>query len=63
LLIQLQDIPLIGQFFFQSDLLVYLSYLAIALVWIYFYQTRAGLMLRAIREPPNAAFARGTNVV
>ncbi|MEP0917280.1 ABC transporter permease [Leptolyngbya sp. DQ-M1] len=59
----LQDIPLMGQLFFQSDLLVYLSYLAIALVWIYFYRTRAGLMLRAIGEQPNAAFARGTNVV
>jgi ABC-type uncharacterized transport system permease subunit len=59
----LQDIPLIGQLFFQSDLLVYLSYFAIALVWIYFYRTRAGLMLRAIGEQPNAAFARGTNVV
>jgi general nucleoside transport system permease protein len=59
----LQDIPLIGQLFFQSDLLVYLSYAAIALVWIYFYRTRAGLMLRAIGEQPNAAFARGTNVV
>jgi general nucleoside transport system permease protein len=59
----LQDIPLIGQLFFQSDLLVYLSYAAIAFIWIYFYQTRAGLMLRAIGEQPNAAFARGTNVV
>lgn len=59
----LQDIPLIGQLFFQSDLLVYLSYAAIALVWIYFYRTRAGLMLRAIGEQPNAAFARGTNVI
>ncbi|MBD1855936.1 MULTISPECIES: ABC transporter permease [Leptolyngbya] len=59
----LQDIPLIGQLFFQSDLLVYLSYFAIAFAWIYFYRTRAGLMLRAIGEQPNAAFARGTNVV
>ncbi|MCU0552913.1 MAG: ABC transporter permease, partial [Leptolyngbya sp. Prado105] len=59
----LQDIPLLGRLFFQSDLLVYLSYAVIALTWIYFYRTRAGLMLRAIGEQPNAAFARGTNVV
>lgn len=59
----LQDIPLMGRLFFRSDLLVYFSYAAIALVWIYFYRTRAGLMLRAIGEQPNAAFARGTNVV
>jgi len=59
----LQNLPLLGNLLFQSDLLVYLSYAAIALVWVYFYRTRAGLMLRAIGEQPNAAFARGTNVV
>jgi general nucleoside transport system permease protein len=59
----LQDIPFIGELFFRSDGLVYVSYAAIALIWIYFYRTRAGLMLRAIGEQPNAAFARGTHVV
>ncbi len=59
----LQNIPFLGSLLFQSDLLVYLSYGAIVLVWVYFYRTRAGLMLRAIGEQPNAAFARGTNVV
>ncbi len=59
----LQSLPFLGNLLFQSDLLVYLSYAAIALVWVYFYRTRAGLMLRAIGEQPNAAFARGTNVV
>ncbi len=59
----LQSLPVLGNLLFQSDLLVYLSYAAIALVWVYFYRTRAGLMLRAIGEQPNAAFARGTNVV
>ncbi len=59
----LQDIPLIGKLLFQSDLLVYASYLLIILAWIYFYRTRAGLLLRAIGEQPAAAFARGTNVL
>jgi len=59
----LQNLPVLGELFFSSDLLVYLSYAAIALIWVYFYRTRAGLMLRAIGEQPNAAFARGTNVV
>jgi ABC-type uncharacterized transport system permease subunit len=59
----LQNLPFLGNLLFQSDLLVYLSYAAISLVWVYFYRTRAGLMLRAIGEQPNAAFARGTNVV
>jgi simple sugar transport system permease protein len=59
----LQDIPVIGRLLFQNDLLVYASFGLIALVWIYFYRTRAGLMLRAIGEQPAAAFARGSNVV
>jgi simple sugar transport system permease protein len=59
----LQDLPLLGRLFFQSDLLVYLSYGLIILVSVYFYRTRFGLMLRAIGEQPAAAFARGTNVV
>lgn len=59
----LQDIPVLGRLFFQSDLLVYASYLLIIFAWVYFYRTRGGLMLRAIGEQPAAAFARGTNVI
>lgn len=59
----LQDIPILGQLFFQSDGLVYLSYALIAIAVVYFYRTRPGLMLRAIGEQPAAAFARGTNVI
>lgn len=59
----LQDIPVIGRLLFQSDLLVYASFALIAIVWVYFYRTRPGLLLRAIGEQPAAAFARGTNVI
>ncbi|MCL6436785.1 MAG: ABC transporter permease [Leptolyngbyaceae cyanobacterium HOT.MB2.61] len=59
----LQDIPVVGQLLFQSDLLVYASFALIILTWVYFYQTRPGLMLRAMGEQPAAAFARGTNVI
>jgi general nucleoside transport system permease protein len=59
----LQDIPVLGRLLFQSDALVYLSYLVIIAAVVYFYYTRAGLMLRAIGEQPAAAFARGTNVI
>ncbi len=58
----LQDIPLIGQLLFQSDLLVYLSYVLIGLTWFYVYRTQPGLILRAIGEQPAAAFVRGVNV-
>jgi simple sugar transport system permease protein len=59
----LQEIPILGQLFFQSDLLVYASYALIAFTWFYFYRTKQGLLLRAIGEQPAAAFARGTNVI
>jgi ABC-type uncharacterized transport system permease subunit len=59
----LQDIPVIGKLFFQSDLLVYASYVLIAVTWVFFYRTRPGLLLRSIGEQPAAAFARGNNVV
>ncbi|MCS6814290.1 MAG: ABC transporter permease [Cyanobacteria bacterium] len=59
----LQHIPILGPLFFQSDLLVYSSYLLIGVTVIYVYKTRDGLLLRAIGEQPAAAFARGANVV
>ena len=59
----LQDIPIIGSLLFQSDLLVYISFVLITTTWIYFYKTRPGLMLQAIGEQPAAAFVRGANVV
>lgn len=59
----LQDIPIIGPLLFQSDLLVYISFMLISTTWIYFYKTRPGLMLQAIGEQPAAAFVRGANVV
>lgn len=59
----LQDIPILGPLFFQSDLLVYASFLLILGTWIFFYRTRPGLLLHAIGEQPAAAFARGYNVL
>jgi simple sugar transport system permease protein len=59
----LKDIPIIGAIFFQSNWMVYASYLLIFGSWFFFYHTRGGLMLRAIGEQPAAAFARGTNVI
>ncbi|MBE9226143.1 ABC transporter permease [Phormidium sp. LEGE 05292] len=58
-----QDIPILGKLLFQSDLLVYISYLLIILTWFYFYHTKPGLTLRAVGNQPLAAFARGTNVI
>ncbi|SNR60510.1 ABC transporter permease [Desulfurobacterium atlanticum] len=55
----LEKIPVIGKIFFQQNVMVYLSYILIFLVWFFLYKTRFGLMLRCSGENPEAAFTRG----
>jgi simple sugar transport system permease protein len=59
----LQDIPVVGPLLFQSDPLVYCSYVLIIVAWLFLYRHRSGLTLRTIGEQPAAAFARGANVI
>jgi len=58
----LADIPVIGKLFFDHNVVVYLSFIVIAVAWWYIYKTQPGLKLQGIGERPAAAFARGTNV-
>ncbi len=58
----LKDIPVIGVLFFDQDLVVYSSFLLIALAYVYIFKTRQGLMLQGIGERPASAFVRGANV-
>ncbi len=58
----LKDIPVIGPVLFRQDVLVYVSYLIIPILFIYLYKTRFGLNLRSIGENPAAADALGVNV-
>ncbi len=59
----LEDIPVLGPLFFDQDIVTYLSFLLIIGTWIWFYRTQPGLKLRGTGERPEAAFARGVNVV
>ncbi len=59
----LADLPLLGPVFFHQDVLVYLSYLAVPLLWLFLRNTRWGLDLRSVGENPAAAAANGLNVV
>jgi simple sugar transport system permease protein len=59
----LSEIPVLGPIFFNQDLLVYFTYLIPVLMWIFLYNTRFGLSLRAAGEYPAAATAAGLNVV
>ncbi|HEU4322197.1 MAG TPA: ABC transporter permease [Roseiflexaceae bacterium] len=58
----LADIPVLGRLLFDHDPLIYASFLLIPAVWLLLYRTRAGLLLRALGERPEAAYARGANV-
>lgn len=53
------DIPLVGPIFFQHNIPVYISFLAIGISWWYIYHTSYGLKLRSVGENPSAAYARG----
>lgn len=58
----LSEIPVLGVLFFSHDVMTYLSFIMIFLVWAFIFRTRPGLMLQAIGERPEAAFARGAHV-
>jgi simple sugar transport system permease protein len=58
----LSQIPVIGQLLFRQDILTYLSYLIVFVVWLWIFRTRPGLILQGIGERPAAAFVRGANV-
>ncbi|NLY27454.1 MAG: ABC transporter permease [Alcaligenaceae bacterium] len=58
----LQDIPFLGQAFFQQHAMVYLSLMLCgAIIW-FLNRTRAGLVLRAVGESPSSAHSLGYNV-
>ncbi len=58
----LSDIPFFGPVLFRHDILVYLSWLLVLVLWLFLQRTRAGLHLKAIGENPGAADSLGINV-
>lgn len=58
----LSEIPLIGPMFFRQTILVYLMYIAVAVVYVGLFHTRWGLRLRSVGEHPQAADTVGINV-
>lgn len=58
----LSEIPLIGPVLFRQTIIVYLMYIAVALVYIGMFHTRWGLRLRAVGEHPQAADTVGIKV-
>lgn len=58
----INKIPLLGQILSGHNLLTYLAFLSIYLVWFFLYRTRLGLRMRAVGENPQAASSVGINV-
>ncbi len=58
----LGDIPFFGPILFNQTVLVYLTYIAVAVVTFVLFQTRWGLRVRAVGEHPKAADTVGIKV-
>jgi simple sugar transport system permease protein len=59
----LSSIPFFGPLLFEQDLLVYLSFVLVAVAAAVMAYTRVGLTIRAVGENPHAANALGIKVV
>ena len=57
-----QDLEIVGPIIFGQSILVYASWVCVALVALYLTRTRPGLNVRAVGESPAAADAMGINV-
>ena len=55
----LSDIPFFGPMLFQQHPMAYAAVLVMALMIVFLYRTRAGLVLRSIGESPESAHALG----
>lgn len=58
----LQDIPVLGGILSGHNILTYLAFIFVALVWVLLYKTPMGLQIRAVGESPNAADSVGVSV-
>lgn len=58
----LSDIPVIGEVFFQQNLMVYGAYLLVPVVWFLISKTTLGLKIRAVGESPESADSLGVSV-
>lgn len=58
----LSQIPVIGPVLFNQNVLVYLMYFVVGLIWFALNKTKWGLRTRAVGEHPKAADTLGVNV-
>jgi len=58
----LSDIPIIGEIFFEHNLLVYSAFALVPVTWFVLNKTTLGLKIRAVGQNPEAADAMGISV-
>lgn len=58
----LGKIPVIGDIFFNQNMLVYLAFLLVPAAWFVLHKTTLGLKIRAVGENPEAADSLGVSV-
>ncbi len=58
----LGDIPILGEIFFQQNILVYGAFLLVPAAWFVLNKTTLGLKIRAVGENPEAADSLGVSV-
>lgn len=58
----LSHLPVIGPILFDQNPVVYLSLIAVLMVWAFIFKTQPGLKLQGLGERPAAAYVRGVNV-
>ena len=59
----IQNIPIVGEILSGHNLLTYIGFLSVAIVWALVYKTPMGLRIRAVGEKPDAAQSVGVDVV
>lgn len=58
----LSDIPIIGEIFFNQNILVYGAYFMVFVAWFVLNKTTLGLKIKAVGESPQAADSLGVSV-
>ncbi len=59
----IEKIPVLGQILSGHNVLTYLSFIAVAVVWWLLYKTKLGLHIRSVGENPDAATSVGVSIL